>query len=99
MKRALALVERDLPTVLSAMDRERFRDLLRLVARRFSVEARGGARNRRGEVTSCAFTPEFQELGIHIRTVWWSGWDSNPRPHACKACALPTELQPQRYKL
>jgi hypothetical protein len=24
----------------------------------------------------------------------WSGWDSNPRPPACKAGALPTELPP-----
>ena len=26
----------------------------------------------------------------------WSTWDSNPRPSACKADALPTELVPQR---
>ena len=26
---------------------------------------------------------------------WWSWGDSNPRPHHCERCALPTELQPQ----
>ena len=25
----------------------------------------------------------------------WSGWDSNPRPPACKADALPAELPPR----
>ena len=30
------------------------------------------------------------------RTVWlWSWGDSNPRPPACKAGALPSELQPR----
>lgn len=24
--------------------------------------------------------------------IWWSAWESNPRPLACKASALPTEL-------
>ena len=27
--------------------------------------------------------------------VWWSRWDSNPRPPGCKPGALPTELRPQ----
>ncbi len=27
---------------------------------------------------------------------WWSQTGSNRRPHACKACALPTELWPRR---
>ena len=26
---------------------------------------------------------------------WWRIWDSNPRPQACKARALPVELIPQ----
>ena len=25
----------------------------------------------------------------------WSGWESNPRPHHCERCALPTELPPR----
>src|SRR5687768_9150252 len=29
-------------------------------------------------------------------SVEWSGWDSNPRPPACKAGALPTAPPPQR---
>jgi hypothetical protein len=32
-----------------------------------------------------------QSLAI---AVWWSQTGSNRRPHACKACALPTELWP-----
>ena len=28
-------------------------------------------------------------------TRWWRRWDSNPRPPACKAGALPAELRPQ----
>ena len=28
----------------------------------------------------------------------WSGWDSNPRPPACKAGALPTELHPHQQR-
>ena len=28
--------------------------------------------------------------------MWWKKWDSNPRPPACKAGALPTELFPQK---
>ena len=27
---------------------------------------------------------------------WWRWRELNPRPHACKACALPTELHPRR---
>lgn len=29
------------------------------------------------------------------RTMWWRRQDSNPRPLACKASALPTELRPR----
>lgn len=28
---------------------------------------------------------------------WWRRQDSNPRPSACKAGALPTELRPQQF--
>ena len=27
--------------------------------------------------------------------IWWSIWESNPRPLTCEASALPTELMPQ----
>ena len=27
-------------------------------------------------------------------SVWWSRWDSNPRPPDCQSSALPTELRP-----
>lgn len=31
-------------------------------------------------------------LGRYVK--WWRRWVSNPRPQACKACALPAELRP-----
>ena len=48
--------------MLAGMNRDRLRDLLRLVLRRVAVEAHGGPRNRAGEVTSYEFTPEFNEF-------------------------------------
>jgi hypothetical protein len=30
---------------------------------------------------------------------WWRRQDSNPRPSACKAGALPTELRPQQFAM
>ena len=50
--------------MLGAMDREKLRDLLCLMVKRFSVVANGGPRNRKGEVVSYEFTPEFQELWL-----------------------------------
>ena len=32
----------------------------------------------------------------YLALIWWSGRESNSRPHACKACALPTELPPHK---
>src|SRR5687768_4818497 len=32
------------------------------------------------------------------RLSWWRRQDSNPRPPACKAGALPTELRPRRQR-
>ncbi len=32
-----------------------------------------------------------------VRTFWWRHGESNPRPIACKATALPTELCPLRF--
>jgi hypothetical protein len=32
-----------------------------------------------------------------ILDTWWRRQDSNPRPSACKAGALPTELRPQQF--
>jgi hypothetical protein len=29
-----------------------------------------------------------------LRTVWWRWRGSNPRPHDCQSCALPTALHP-----
>ena len=49
--------------LLVGMDRERLRDLMRRVLRRVSVVAKGGPRDRVGEVVSYEFTPEFQEFG------------------------------------
>jgi hypothetical protein len=34
-------------------------------------------------------------LEIHVKAYEWRRWDSNPRPPACKAGALATELRPQ----
>ena len=33
----------------------------------------------------------------HVVVSWWRKWDSNPRPSACKADALPAELFPQIF--
>jgi hypothetical protein len=33
---------------------------------------------------------------VHTKVRWWSCGDSNPGPAACKAAALPPELQPRR---
>ena len=33
---------------------------------------------------------QLRQIGI-----WWRLWDSNPRPSACRADALPAELNPQ----
>ncbi len=32
--------------------------------------------------------------GGYLLSLKWRWGDSNPRPQACKACALPTELHP-----
>ena len=56
------MVQKDLRTVLGAMNRDKLRDLLRLVVKRFSVVATEGPRNRQGQVVSHEFAPEFQEL-------------------------------------
>ena len=33
----------------------------------------------------------------NVKTSWWRRWDSNPRPPACKAGALATELRPREH--
>ena len=33
-----------------------------------------------------------------FRTVWWSRWNSNPRPPRCHRGALPTAPRPHRWK-
>ena len=62
--KALAVVQGDLSGVLAGMDRERLRELMRLVLRRVSVKATGDPRNRVGYVVSYEFTPEFREFWL-----------------------------------
>ena len=38
-------------------------------------------------------------LPLHHLGIWWSWWVSNPLPDACKAPALPVELQPHMVLL
>ncbi len=46
--------------------------------------------------TDSSVTPSPKALPkTHVQ---WSQWDSNPRPLACHASALPTELWPQTLK-
>ena len=46
------------------------------------------------------FSRTAPQISLTVRTAqhrqapWWSQTGSNRRPHACKACALPTELWP-----
>ena len=61
---AVALVQGDLHSVIAEMDREKFRDVVHLVLKKFCVVASGGSRNRKGEIVSHEFTPEFQELWL-----------------------------------
>ena len=32
--------------------------------------------------------------GVQAMIIWWSRWESNPRPLECHSSALPTELRP-----
>ena len=41
----------------------------------------------------------FSRTPETFKDVWWRQRGSNPRPHACKARALPTELCPQYLKI
>src|SRR5262252_2850988 len=43
----------------------------------------------------CARTQLKRTIRVKRSEVWWSWTESNRRPPACKAGALPTELQPQ----
>ncbi len=47
---------------------------------------------------NCCFYSGFGFLPISVRREWWSWTGSNRRPEACKATALPTELQPRYLK-
>ena len=38
-------------------------------------------------------TPESVKPQGDLVEIWWTWGGSNPRPHGCKPCALPTELQ------
>jgi hypothetical protein len=46
----------------------------------------------------CHSDPETHRRPVSLNN-WWSWTGSNRRPPACKAGALPTELQPQTEKL
>lgn len=47
----------------------------------------------------CATNPQCEVVSARrARTALWRRWDSNPRPSACKAVALPTELHPLAVK-
>ena len=45
------------------------------------------------------FVDSYSVYAFNPRLTWWSRWGSNPRPQACKARALPTELRPLRRTL
>ena len=64
LKAAMKLVSQDLPGLLKEMEAERFRDLTRLVLRRFSVKVSGKWNKRRGQVESYEFTPEFKDFWL-----------------------------------
>ena len=46
-------------------------------------------------ITATLTCVAFVESCAKRRGGWWSWGDSNPRPHHCERCALPTELQPR----
>ena len=46
------------------------------------------------EFPLCWFSRPVHSTALPIFLIWWSWRESNPRPPACKAGALPTELQP-----
>ncbi len=64
LQNALSVIESDLASVLNGMDRLQLQDLVRLVFKRFSVEAQGGPRNRTGRITSHEFRSDFQDFWI-----------------------------------
>ena len=54
-------------------------------------------------VTPCMSSKYSNHLSYASKK-WWTIRDSNPRPHTCEACALPTELiariiNPERYRI
>ncbi len=53
-------------------------------------------RRRRGEVLADPLGRQTLHTfpAQHLNTAWWSWSGSNRRPTACKAAALPAELQP-----
>lgn len=48
-------------------------------------------------LTICSITPGTCTTWpvLRLAVFKWSGWESNPRPHHCERCALPTELPPR----
>ena len=64
LRQAIELVRSDLPALISDMDPERLRELVRLVLRPFSVEVTGPNTARESRVTSHEFTPGFKEFWL-----------------------------------
>lgn len=61
----------------------------------FTAFARCAASARRRKIPQQHANFGQQKTGLKGRFVqWWRGWESNPRPHHCERCALPTELPP-----
>ena len=48
------------------------------------------------EIRELMDDPEVLVAGQPVAHMRWRRWGSNPRPQACKARALPTELRPRR---
>ena len=48
-----------------------------------------------GDVTSPEGARQIVDTASDLRFVWWRRRGSNPRPSACKADSLPTELRPR----
>jgi len=52
--------------------------------------ARSGSETVRSPTSR--MTSPSRPSSVHTKARWWTQGDSNPRPHGCQPCALPTEL-------
>jgi hypothetical protein len=62
-----------------------------LFSRKSMVEPMGVATSR---AMGRGAKNDLPSPGFSAGKAWWSRWESNPRPHECHSCALPTELRP-----